>query len=116
GVCLAYVRNEHGNTALVVLDMIGGKRTPVTSKRRKQKLPQAQLTIGIRDGGGRAGPARGPGRAGGGAAHPPEGAWMHADDRFDRGVQRFETQYFHCATPCSLDVPAGKVSIDVQHG
>ena len=41
---------------------------------------------------------------------------MHADDGFDRARQRVETQYFHCATPCALDVPAGQVTIGVQHG
>ena len=32
---------------------------------------------------------------------------MHADDGFDRARQRVETHYFHCASPCALDVPAG---------
>ena len=113
---IAYVSNEHGNTELVVLDVVGGMRMPVTATRRQHRLPQARLTIAIRDGGGRSAPARVMVRAADGRAYAPEAAWMHADDGFDRGVQRFETQYFHCATPCRLEVPAGKVSIDVQHG
>ena len=113
---IAYVSNEHGNTELVVLDVVGGKRTTVTAKRRQHRLPQTRLTLGIRDGGGRTVPARVAVRASDGRAYAPEAAWMHADDGFHRGVQRFETQYFHCATPCSLEVPAGRVSIDVQHG
>ena len=41
---------------------------------------------------------------------------MHADDGFDRTLQRAETHYFHCASPCSLDAPAGAAAIWVQRG
>jgi hypothetical protein len=41
---------------------------------------------------------------------------MHADDGFDRTLQAAETHYFHCASPCSLDAPAGAVTIRVQRG
>jgi hypothetical protein len=41
---------------------------------------------------------------------------MHADDGFDRALQSTETHYFHCAPPCALDVPAGPVTLWVQHG
>ena len=46
-----------------------------------------------------------------GRAHAPDAAWMHADDGFDRARQRTETHYFHCASPCTLDVPAGDDAI-----
>jgi hypothetical protein len=113
---IAYVSNEHGNTELVVLDAVGGGRIPVLAKQRKYRLPQARLAIEIRDGEGRSVPARVTVRASDGRAHAPETAWMHADDGFDRAVQRIETQYFHCQSPCALDVPAGQVSVGVQHG
>ena len=116
GARIVYIANENGNTELLVLDTIGGERTPVVAKRRKHRLPQAHLTIEIRDGQGRMVPARVTVRAADGRAHAPESAWMHADDGFDRARQRVETQYFHCATPCALDVPAGQVTISVQHG
>ena len=35
-------------------------------------------------------------------------AWMHADDGFDRALQSSETHYFHCASPCTLEAPAGR--------
>jgi Tol biopolymer transport system component len=116
GTRVAYVSNENGNTELVVLDMVGGKRTLVTAKRRKHRLPQARLTIAIRDGTRSSVPARVTVRAADGRAYAPDSAWMHADDGFDRDVQGFETQYFHCAPPCALDVPAGRVTIAVQRG
>ena len=116
GARIAYIANESGNTELLVLDAIGGNRTPVIAKRRKHRLPQAHLAIDIRDGQGRVVPARVTVRAADGRAHAPESAWMHADDGFDRARQHVETQYFHCATPCALDVPAGEVMVGVQHG
>ncbi len=41
---------------------------------------------------------------------------MHGDDGFDRSRQAQETHYFHCSPPCELEVPAGAVTVTVQHG
>ena len=41
---------------------------------------------------------------------------MHADDGFDRKRQAFETHYFHCQPPCTIDVPAGTLQVEVRHG
>ena len=41
---------------------------------------------------------------------------MHADDGFDRAQRATEAHYFHCASPCTLDVPAGAADVVVQHG
>jgi hypothetical protein len=116
GKRIVYVSNEHGNTELVVQEVIGGATTPIVAKRRRHRLPQASLTLEIRDGQGRDVPARVTVRGGDRRAHAPAIAWMRADDGFDRGRQAVETQYFHCASTCTLDVPAGQVSIGVQHG
>jgi hypothetical protein len=116
GARIVYVSNEHGNTELVVQEVIGGAATPVVAKQRRSRLPQASLTLEIRDGQGRGIPARVTVRASDGRAHAPAIAWMRADDGFDRSRQAFETQYFHCASTCTLDVPAGAVTIGVQHG
>jgi TolB protein len=49
-------------------------------------------------------------------AAAPIAAWMHADDGFDRARQSSETHYFHCASPCTVDAPAGDTAIWVQRG
>jgi hypothetical protein len=116
GTRIAYVSNEHGNTSLVVQETIGGKQTPVVAKSRRHRLRQGSLTIEIRDEQGRSVAARVTVQGSDGRAHAPEAAWMHADDGFDRALQRTETHYFHCAPPCTLAVPAGETAIAVQRG
>lgn len=116
GERIAFISNEHGNTSLVVRDAVGGQEIPVVASTRRYRTPPARLTLDIRDENGRSVPARVAVLAGDGRAVAPEASWMHADDGFDRTLQRAETHYFHCASPCSLDAPAGVASILVQRG
>lgn len=116
GKRIAYISNEEGNTGLVVQEVIGGAQTKIVAATRKYKLPQATLTLDIRDAAGERVPARVIVMASDRRAYAPDQAWMHADDGFDRAVQPMEAQYFHCAPPCALSVPAGEVAVTVQHG
>ncbi len=116
GERIAFISNEHGNTALVVREAVGGQETPIIARTRSYKSPPARLTLDIRDENGASVSARVAVLGGDGRALAPETAWMHADDGFDRTLQRAETHYFDCASPCSLDAPAGTASIWVQRG
>ena len=116
GKRIAYIDNRDGNTALRVMDALGGATRDVVATHRVTRLPQAQLVLDIVDEHGARTPARVAVLAGDGRAYAPDAAWMHADDGFDRALQAAETHYFHCAPPCALDLPAGKASIWVQHG
>lgn len=114
---VAYIGQDAvGNTALSVIDVIGGASQAVVAKQRRTLAPTARLQIRIRDGQGREVPARVSVQGSDARAQGPADAWMHADDGFDRAVQATESHYFHCASPCSLDVPAGATSVTVQHG
>ncbi len=116
GARIAYISNEHGNTALVVQDVIGGATRTIAPTQRRYLGPQARLTLDIIDAAGRRTPARVSLLGSDGRTHAPDDAWLHGDDGFDRAVQRQETHYFDCASPCTLDVPAGATTITVQHG
>ncbi len=116
GQRIAYVSNEHGNTSLVVQDIVGGATTPIVAAKRRYKIPEARLRLDIRDEQGRSVPARVAVLGSDGRATAPASAWMHADDGFDRALQGTETHYFHCSSTCTLDVPAGKAAIWVQRG
>ena len=116
GKRIAYISNEHGNTALIVQEAVGGARTSIAAGTRRHRAPQARLTLDIRDEHGRSIPARVAVLGSDARAAAPDDAWMHADDGFDRARQATETHYFHCASPCSLDVPAGATAVWVQHG
>jgi hypothetical protein len=118
GQHIAYIGNggADGNTALEVIDVVGGARHVVIAKQRRTLVPTGRVELTITDGDGRPVPARVIVRGSDGRAHAPASAWMHADDGFDRGKQRIETAYFHCDATCTLDVPAGITTISVQHG
>jgi hypothetical protein len=116
GKRIAYITNEHGNTELVVQDFAGGAATPVVAAKRHYKLPEARLTLDIRDERGRGVPARVAVLGSDDRAVAPASAWMHADDGYDRALQPSETHYFHCPAACALDLPPGKTRVWVQHG
>jgi hypothetical protein len=116
GSRIAYVSNEHGNTALYVQDVVGGARRAIVPKERRYRGPRGHLVLDVIDGAGARVPARVAVLASDGRAYAPHDAWMHADDGFDRARQAAETHYFHCTSPCELDVPTGTTSITVQHG
>ena len=115
---IAYIGNAgaDGNTSLHVLDVVGGADQLIAPGKRRTLAPVARLTVDVLDGKGRRVPARVSVRGSDGRAHAPANAWMHADDGFDRSKQAIETQYFHCASPCALELPAGPAEIRVQHG
>jgi TolB protein len=116
GARVLYVSNEHGNTTLVLQDVVGGARRELVASRRQYKVPRARLSIDVVDAAGRRTPARVSVLASDGRAYAPRDAWMHGDDGFDRGRQSQETHYFHCSPPCELEVPVGPASITIQHG
>jgi TolB protein len=116
GERIAYISNEHGNTSLVVQDYVGGATKAIIANKRRYKMPEARLTLDIRDEQGRSVPARIAVLGSDGRAVAPAPAWMHADDGFDRALQPSETHYFHCLSTCTLDVPAGDAKIWVQRG
>jgi TolB protein len=116
GSRVLYVSNEHGNTALVVQDLVGGERREIIAAQRQYILPRSKLSIDIVDSTGRRAAARVSVVASDGRAHAPRDAWMHGDDGFDRSRQAQETHYFHCAPPCELELPAGTASVSIQRG
>ena len=114
GVTVIFPRG-HGNTSLVVHDTVGGAETPVVAAKRRYKVPRAPLTIEIADEQGHPVSARVAVIGSDGRATAPDSTWMHADDGFDRAKLATEAHYFHCASPCTLDVPAGATDVTVQH-
>ena len=118
GKRIAYIGNAgvDGNTQLVVMDVLGGASQIVEARRLRPLSPTGRLTLDIRDAAGRSVPARISVQGSDARAHAPRTAWMHADDGFDRTKLETEAHYFHCASPCTLDVPAGAADVIVQHG
>ena len=116
GSRIAYIDNRDGNTALRVVEALGGTTRTVAPTHRQTRFAQAHLVLDIVDERGERTPARVAVLASDGRAHAPDDAWMYGDDGFDRTRQTTETHYFHCTSPCAMDVPAGPVTVWVQHG
>jgi len=116
GKRIAYVSNEDGNTALFVQELAGGSRTAIRPQFRKRLRPTAMVTLAIVDGAGRPTPARVSILGSDARWHAPQDAWMHADEAYDRAQFPSETHYFHCASPCQVELPAGKATIRAQSG
>lgn len=113
---IAAISNEEGNTTLVLIDAVGGGREVLRATTRRPLVPRSTLTLDIVDASGERVPARVEVLASDARAYAPRDAWMHADDAFDRSVQPIETHYFHCAPPCSMDVPLGRASVRIWRG
>jgi Tol biopolymer transport system component len=116
GARIAYISNEGGNTSLWVQDFFGGKRTEIVATERRTRRPSATVVITV------IGPAQRPIAARVSVLasdrrwYAPRDAWMHADDGYDRALFPSEPHYFHCVSPCRVEVPAGKVTVRAQSG
>ena len=116
GKRIAYISNERGNTALYVQDFFGGARTTIVSQARKRLRPVAVVTLAIVDGSGRPASARVSILGSDARWHAPQNAWMHGDELYDRAQFPSEVHYFHCASRCQVELPAGKAKIHVENG
>ncbi|MGH8285310.1 MAG: CehA/McbA family metallohydrolase [Steroidobacteraceae bacterium] len=116
GQRVLYVSNETGNTGLWVQEVAGGRRLPVSARKRHYQREMAIFSVALRDERGRPLPGRVMALADDGRYYAPEDARLHGDDHFDRRRQRQEYRYFHCSDRCSLTVPVGTVNLSVMSG
>jgi hypothetical protein len=114
---IAYVSNEEGNTSLWIVDVPGGRRTPVDAWTRQYARPTGLVALDVRDAAGRPVPARVSVRGADGRYYAADDAWRHGDEAFVRGPeQRFEYGYFHTRGRDSVVVPAGRAVVEVWRG
>jgi dipeptidyl aminopeptidase/acylaminoacyl peptidase len=113
---IAYISNQHGATELVVQQVIGGATAVVRATERLYRSERGAFEIQSRAADGSALPVRVSVVASDQRAYAPDDGWMHADDSFDRSVQRMETHYFHCAGTCSVSLPSGAARVTVRRG
>ena len=119
GKRIAYVSNEGGNTSLWVQEYFGGARVAVEPADRRRLAAAAVVRIRPQDDAGAPVAARVSVLASDGRWHAPAGAWMHADELYDRAQFPSEVHYFHCpaeAAACRVEIPPGKATIQVQGG
>lgn len=113
---IAYISNEGGTNHIVIQDVIGGKKTPLVVSSRAYRTRMGRLEFAIRDADGKLSPARVSILGADGRAYAPDGAMMHADDGFDRSLQKFETHYFHTDGSGEVVLPQGEATVTVWLG
>jgi dipeptidyl aminopeptidase/acylaminoacyl peptidase len=116
GSRIAYVSNEGGNTSLLVIDVVGGRKQPVEARERRYREPVGTLRVEVRDRAGHPLGARVSVTGAEGRGYAPDHAWRHADEAFDRSEREFEYSYFHSAGSADVTVPAGRVHVEIWRG
>jgi TolB protein len=115
GKRLVFVSNREGTTELWLQDIPGGEEQELYVEERHFLHSKARLTISVVDEDGNPTAARISVTDTSGRFWPPNGAWIHADDGFDRSIAAFEAHYFH-GTGAEVEVPPGEITVDVQKG
>jgi Tol biopolymer transport system component len=116
GKQIAFISNRSGNTSLWTQTIPGGAQTELKIEQRNYLKPMGHLSVKVLGANGKPAPARIFLTAADGRAYAPRDAWMHADDNFDRKLGRFEPHYFQTRGTSEIDVPPGRVQIDVMKG
>ena len=116
GKRIAFISNRDGNTALRILDVLGGASRELRVAEKRYQQPHRPVLLRVLDTQGRPTPARVSITGADGRAYAPAGAWMHADEMFVRAERPFEAHYFHTRGAAELDLPAGKFAVEVMKG
>ena len=115
GRTIAFISNRDGDTQLRLLQMPGGGTRELRAQERHWLRPHGTVHLTVRDGEGRLTPARAVVTDDGGRFYAPRRAWMHHAE-FDRNEHPFEARYFHTTGEDLIEVPAGRVKVEVMKG
>jgi TolB protein len=116
GKQLAFISNRNGNTELWLQSIPGGEQRQLEVSKRRYVKPVARLRLKLHDHQGHPRPARISVTDAAGRFYAPVNAWIHADDGYDRSERPYEAHYFHAREDVVLDVPGGKIEVEVLNG
>jgi TolB protein len=112
---IAFISNRDGGTQLRLLGLPGAAERALTVTRRVRLRPYGTLHLVVRDEHGHSTPARVVVTDPAGRFYAPADAWMHHAE-FDRNEMPFDARYFHAAGDELIEVPAGRVNIEIMKG
>jgi len=113
---IAFISNRGGNTSLWIEQVPGGSQQQLTVRTRRYLRTRGRIQVTVLDEAGHETAARVFVTGEDGRAYAPDDAWMHADDGFDRRERPFEAHYFHASGRAELEVPAGRLTVEVMKG
>jgi len=114
---IAFTTNENGNVALRVVDVPGGLVRSVIATAPRGLRPMGTVILHATDEAGKELPARLSVTGEDGRGWAPAGAWLHADDGFDRKIRPFEMTYFHVPmSGATMTLPVGTYTVLATRG
>jgi TolB protein len=113
GKLLAFVSNRNSETELWMQTIPGGAEKQLRATERRYLKPKARLFVTVRSPRGSLVAARLSVTNAAGRFYAPAHAWIHADDGFDRAERVFEAHYFHSKGEAEIEVPPGKIELEV---
>jgi TolB protein len=116
GKQLAFISNRNGSTELWLQAIPGGTQRRLPVRERKYIRPHTRIQIRIMTSGGALTPARISVTDEAGRFYAPENSWISGDAGFDRAERPFEAHYFHTSGSDEVEVPTGKLNIEVMKG
>jgi TolB protein len=116
GSQLAFISNRSGNTELWLQRIPGGMQRKVAATERKYVRLYGAVEIRILGENGKPTAARVSVTDEAGRFYAPRDAWISGDAGFDRSERAFEPHYFASAGEARIEVPAGKIFVDVMKG
>ena len=116
GSQLAFISNRSGVTELWLQQIPGGMQRKLAATERKYLRPHGRIQLHALTADGKATPVRVSITDEAGKFHAPETAWISGDAGFDRAERPFEAHYFSSTGTDEIEVPAGKVTVEVMKG
>ncbi len=116
GKQLAFISNRSGNTEIWLQAFPGGLQKKLAVGECKYVRPRGTLQLRVVLSGEAGTTARVSITDDAGRFLAPKDAWINADTGYDRAERSFEAHYFHTAGSDEMEVPAGKINMDVMKG
>jgi len=116
GKRLAFISNRHGNTELWLQNIPGSGQQHLETKERKNLRPRMPFRVKWHEFNDQPFSARVSVTDAVGHFYAPYGAWIYADDGFDRTERPFEAHYFYSRGEEDIELPAGKFQIEILKG
>jgi len=116
GKRLAFISNRHSNTEIWMRDIPDSRQEHLEITGRKYLKPRMHFHVNWQDAKGQRLAARVSVTDAAGRFYAPHGAWIHADDGYDRGEHPFEAHYFHTRGDEDFELPVGKFEIELLKG
>jgi TolB protein len=116
GKRIAFVSNRGGNTELWLQDFPGGGQRLLAATERKYLKPHGRVEVTVIGGDGKPTAARVSVTDASGKFFAPRDAWISGADGYDRNESEFEPHYFPSSGAAQVEVPVGKIHVEVMKG